>query len=148
MKFRFRLQRVLDFAQIRERRKQNQLNASKQREEILGFYIEKNRSQIQESLKRIAKEPSGALTAVLVQNVEFCNGDVTRLTKSLVDEKESQERIQKELVKLVMRRKSLEALKDKRYADFRVEQRHHEQKVLDEVSNNLWQRNRNRKSHE
>lgn len=140
MRFRFRLQKALDFAHMRERRKQNQINASQQREKILIYYLEQARGQVRNSLQRLSSDPVSPIVTVLYQAIEAANEDGKRLEGSLAEERAAQVKLKGELIRLVMRRKALEALKEKRYADHRLAERRHEQKVLDEVSNIGWQR--------
>jgi flagellar export protein FliJ len=140
MKFRFRLQRALDFAHMRERKKQNQLNASLQREKILFHYLDETRNKLRESLTRMNQLAGTPLAAVLAQAVETGNEDARRLEQTIQEEKQAQAKLKQDVLKLVMRRKALETLKEKRHADFRIEQRVHDQKLLDEVSTINWQR--------
>jgi flagellar biosynthesis chaperone FliJ len=140
MRFRFRLQKALDFAHMRERRKQNQINSSQQREKILIHYLEQSRSQVRNSLKRLSADPVSPIVTILYQAIEVANEDGKRLEGTLAEERAAQVKLKGELIRLVMRRKALEALKDKRYADHRLAERRHEQKILDEVSNVGWQR--------
>lgn len=125
---------------MRERRKQNQLNSSAQRERILARYLEDTRERLRAMLTKLAQAPSSPLAGMLTRSVEGDNEDVKRLEISLREEKEAQAKLQKELLRMVMRRKALEALKEKKYGDHRAEQRLREQKVLDEVSSINWQR--------
>lgn len=140
MKFRFKLQRALEFAHMRERRKQNQLNASKQRERILGHYLIEAREGVRSMLARLSGDPVAPMASFLSKSVESTNADAKRLEVSVEEEKQAQVKLQAELVRLVMRRKALETLREKKYADHRVAQRLHDQKILDEVSTVNWQR--------
>ena len=140
MKFRFKLQRALDFAHMRERRKQNQLHASEQRERILGHYLLETREKLRAMLGRLSGDPTSPMATFLARSIESNNADVHRLEISVDEEKNAQVRLKQELIRLVMRRKALETLKEKKYADHRFEQRVREQKTLDEVSTVNWQR--------
>jgi flagellar export protein FliJ len=140
MRFRFRLQKALDFAHMRERRKQNQINASQQREKILIYYLDQARSQVRSSLQRLSADPVSPIVTVLYQAIEVANEDGKRLEGTLAEERAAQVKLRGELIRLVMRRKALEALKEKRHADHRLAERRHEQKIIDEVSSVGWQR--------
>jgi hypothetical protein len=133
MKFTFRLERMLHFLRMKETMKKMELASVTQRIVFLG----KRKTQVDEILRQL-----------LSRNSEHTNTDWSyyETNKISLDAKESirlglliqeetahLEKKKRELSRLMMRKKGLEALKEKRAAEFKLVEARREQKKLDET---------------
>lgn len=134
MKFRFRLERMLQFVELREATKRTEIatlrqaiHSGEQRKIGLEGSI---RKMLVDSRARLAINASWV--PYEVQKIDADSKEILKIERELVKHHETLLIKQEELSRLSMRKKALESLKDKRKLDFSLNQSRREQKLLDE----------------
>ena len=134
MKFRFKLERMLSFVKIRETMKKLEVSALIQKVSLL----EKRKDSLREGINQLLEKQKERLQygtewlAFLSQKIEQDNKETLKLERLIRKEKEDLENKRYELGVISMRRKGLESLKEKRFADFKIDERRKSQKRLDQ----------------
>lgn len=134
MKFRFRLEQMLSFVRIRETMKKLEVSAIAQKVNVLEFKKDSLRRNVNELLdKQKEKLQFGTeWLSFLSQKIEQDTRETLKLERILRKEKEDLENKRYELGVISMRRKGLESLKEKRFADYKLDERRKAQKRLDQ----------------
>ncbi len=135
MRFRFRLERVLDFLRLNETVKKMEVATLIQKIEGL----EKKKTYRQETMRSMLCESrqhwNESVNWIPYQTakVEADARDIANIEKEMVRLQIELEDKKYELGKLAMKRKAMENLREKRKFNFRVEQTRREQKTNDEL---------------
>ncbi len=132
-KFKFRLERALRFAGLRENQKKTQVAATLQRIRFLDKYIVKLDSKLQQALEISSREVNTLQGEAHRQSVVPTMDELKRMQKLLVEEKAALETQKQEMNKLSQRRRSLESLREKHMADFKLSETRAEQKRIDDM---------------
>ncbi len=133
MQFRFNLEKLLSLVRIRETMKQMEVSAVIQRVNFL-----KNRKKsIGEGMRKALELTRGGESpewfAFYTSKLEMDVREGHRIDALIADENVVLKRTQDELKDIVLKRKSLESLREKRYKDFKTQQSRKLQKQLDEI---------------
>lgn len=137
MKFRFRLEKALQFAHLKEVTKKGEYAAAVQRVGEL-----KERHHLLAANQRAFLELAGRhpdMARAHYQNTKI-RADLVELRKleqAVANEQTAADKIRVELGRLAMRRKALESLRERRYQEYRVGETRHEQNRIDESYRNL-----------
>jgi len=135
VRFRFRLERVLDFLRLNETVKKMEVASLVQRLELL----EKEKVHREETIRSVLSQSkerwleNSDWIPYQTSKVAADARDILRIEKKVIEAKEELEAKKFELGRLAMKRKAMENLKDKRKAIFRVEETRREQKTNDEL---------------
>lgn len=135
MRFRFRLQRMLQFVELREKAKKLEVASlmhAIQAAEVKKDLMEAVALQILNQSK-VKMETTLAWLPYETDKVSHNLRETQRLEKTIHEERERLAIKQEELGRLSLRRKALESLREKRRADFRIEESRKDQRRLDEV---------------
>ncbi len=131
-KFAFRLERALRFALLRENQTKTQIAGILQRISFLDKYTAKLetkiRTAIEVSTRAVNTLEGDAHRHSIVPTME----ENRRIAALRVEEYEALDKKQKALIRLSQRRRSLESLKEKRIAEFRLDRTRKEQKAIDD----------------
>ncbi len=134
MKFRFRLERLLSFIRIKETMKKLEVSALVQKVNILEF----RKDQLAQNVKKLLQNQNERLQSgtewlsFLSQKIEQDSKETLRVERVIRKEKEDLENKRYELGRISMRRKGVESLKEKRFADFKLDEGRKSQKRLDQ----------------
>ncbi len=132
--FVFRLQRALRFSLLRENQKKTQVAAGLQRVLFLEKYILKLEKSLRTALE-VSRQAVHELGAEAHrQAIVPALDERKRISKLLMEEREGLKQRQTELARLSQRRRSLESLREKHLADFKLETSRKEQKRIDGFS--------------
>lgn len=135
MKFKFRLERVLDFYRLKETLMKMEL--SRAVTALKGLEAQKTQSERQleflltEAPKRLAQ--GGEWAPYGVSQTELTLNAIKRLEHEVVKAAEEVEAKKFAVGRLSMRREALEKLRDKRRTEFRLLESRKEQKFVDEI---------------
>lgn len=133
MKFRFRLERALQFARLKESSKKAELASAIQRtDELQQQHVALAASQHQ-LLQTASRFVDLARAPYQNAKVRADMLDLQRLEQAISQEKGRTEKLKQDLGRLAMRRKALESLREKRQQDFRVSENRREQHAIDET---------------
>jgi flagellar export protein FliJ len=135
MRFRFRLERMLRFLELREAVKKTETAALVQRLKELEARRETRQRTIQEVLGNYQRqlESGNQWVPYQVGKIQADSRELIRLEEDIHQTKLDVTRTKDELARIAMRRKALANLKEKRYAEFRLSESRLEQKRLDEM---------------
>lgn len=133
MQFRYNLEKLLSLVRVRETMKQMEVASIVQRIQFL-----KNRSiSIQNGMRKTLEMTRGGESpewfAFYTSKLEMDVKESHRIDSLIIDEQQLLLKKQEELREIIMKRKSLESLREKRYRDFKTEQNRKIQKQLDEI---------------
>lgn len=129
--FVFRLQRALRFALLRENQKKTQVAAGLQRVIFLEKYVAKLEKNLRTALE-ISRQAVNDLGAdAHRQAVVPTLDERKRISKLLLEERDGLKQRQQELGRLSQRRRSLESLREKHLAEFKLEATRKDQKRID-----------------
>lgn len=135
MKFKFRLERVLDFYRLRETLMKMELARAVSAWQGLKAQKEQSERQLEfllaESPKRLAM--GGEWAPYGVGQIELTVTAIKRLEREIAKAAEAVEVKKFELARLSMRREALEKLREKRRTEFRLLESRKEQKFVDEI---------------
>lgn len=133
MKFRFRLEKALQFARLKEETKKSEVAAALKRvTELKERHLALSASQ-REMLKIAAQRMDLAHAPYQSAKIRADIADLKRLEGAIANEQRMAEKYRAELARLAMRRKALESLREKRRDDFRVKETRREQAAIDEA---------------
>lgn len=134
MRFRFRLERMLSFIRIKETMKKLEVSTLTQKVVALELQKESLRKNINELFEKQKERLQFGTEWLdfLSRKIEQDTRESLRLERVIRTEKEELDNKRYELGVISMRRKGLESLKEKRFADFRLEDRRRSQKRLDQ----------------
>jgi flagellar biosynthesis chaperone FliJ len=131
MKFQFRLQKALHFLQMKETVKRMEVAAAMQRVNFLQNRI----ADVERSLRDLLARHPGVETdwaPYQTSKIALDAKELGRLSGLLTTEKLALEKKQRELSRLLMRKKGLEGLREKHLAEHRLEESRRMQKNIDE----------------
>jgi flagellar protein FliJ len=139
-KFKFKLQKLLDFNQQKEDQEKTELaKASMAYQTVLN-----KKTKLLDTVKNIRKELSGKknLTLASLQNYDKMTNNTDQAVKALepvIEEKKKimQTHIQK-FAELRREKRKVEIMKEKAYEQYKLETNREEQKVLDEIGKNIY----------
>lgn len=130
MTFRFRLEKVLHFVRLKETVKKMELASIAGRIRFLTDRIAEMRGVLRDLLSR----PHDSAFAVFqTQKIAADAREVSRLESVLRNEETALEKKRRELNRILMRKKGLESLREKRHQEFRMEKNRREQRKLDDL---------------
>lgn len=132
MKFQFKLQKVLHFIRLKEEMKKMEVSTSMTK---LGF-LQKRRKRIEDELTLALNKGQEDVLLWAHFQQEKVKADLfqmKQLDRLIVDQTAECDKCRGELSRISMRRRSVEALRDKRESEFRIERARKEQKQLDET---------------
>lgn len=135
MKYRFRLQKMLHFEELKEAIKRGEVakaidGLKKLEDRRLG--LENTMREVLEQTPERLKEDA-AWVPYQVSQVQSNLAECRKLDEAITQAKDHLELIKFELSKLSMKRKALENLRDKKKSEFRLSESRKEQKRLDET---------------
>lgn len=135
MKYRFRLQKMLHFEELKEAIKRSEvakaLDGLKRLEAQKGDLENTLREVLKQTPERLKED--GSWVPYQVSQVQQNLAAGRRLEEEIAAAKDHLDRIKFELSKLSMKRKALENLKDQKKIEFRRSESRKEQKRLDET---------------
>lgn len=134
MKFRFRLEQMLSFVRIKETMKKLEVSAVAQKVVALESkkdYLRQNVNALLDKQKERLQFGTEWLS-FLAQKIEQDTKETLKLERMIRKEKEDLDNKRYELGVISMRRKGLESLKEKRFSDFKLDERRKAQKRLDQ----------------
>jgi flagellar export protein FliJ len=135
VRFRFRMERVLDFVRLNETVKKMEVSSLVQQVEAL----EKEKVDREATIRSLLDQSRDRWTQdsswipYQTSKVAADARDINRIDKKLVAVRNTLEEKKFELGRLAMKRKAMENLKEKRKSMFRVEETRREQKTNDEL---------------
>lgn len=134
MRFRFRLERMLSFIRIKETMKKLEVSTLTQKVVALESQKDSLRKNINELLEKQKERLQFGTEWLefLSRKIEQDTRETIRLERVIRNEKEELDNKRYELGVIAMRRKGLESLKEKRFSDFKLEDRRRSQKRLDQ----------------
>lgn len=134
MKFRFRLERMLSFVRIKETMKKLEVSALTQKINVLELKKDGLRTNVNLLLNKQKERLQFGTEwlSFLSQKIEQDTRETLRIERMIRKEKEDLENKRYELGAIAMRRKGLESLKEKRFMDFKLDERRKSQKRLDQ----------------
>lgn len=135
MRFKFRLERVLDFLVLRETMKKTEVAALVRELQEYKVKIEtleqELRSLLEEGPRRFTENMHWA--AFQVARIAADRRDIEALGKKIIATEDELIEKRGELSRLSMRRKAMENLKDKKREEFKLDQSRKDQKAMDEL---------------
>lgn len=134
MKFNFRLEKVLNFIRIRETLKKMEVATETQK---LRFIQGQHDSLIQSMRNTLSMQTEKLSVGTewlsyQTQKIAWDSKESVRLEKLMREQEELLENKKYELNRIILRRKGIESVKEKRYAEYKFEQNRKAQKTLDE----------------
>ncbi|MBY0371876.1 hypothetical protein K2X33_14420 [bacterium] len=140
-RFRFRLQRALQFASLRENQKKAQIANALQRIRFLDKYLVQLDSKVLACLEASRREVNTLSAQAHHQAIVPALDEIKRAKALLIEEREALAQRQAELIRLAQRRRSLESLKEKRVQEFKQDTSRREQKAIDNAASLVrgWQ---------
>ncbi len=132
MAFKFKLEKVLHHVRIRETMKRMEVSSLVQR----VAFLERRKDELARGVREVLEQSHRVITpawAVFQNNkISLDAAEVSRLEKLLIEEQRMLEKRKGELNRILMRKRGLDTLRDKRLAEHRTEESRHEQKQADE----------------
>lgn len=147
MRFQFRLEKMLSFIRLKETTKKMEVAACLAK---LG-YLRRKKDALVENIRSILGSTYAngyfdlANTVYLTKQIEIDKSEGERLDRYIREEENVLRKKQSELSRLVMRKKGLESLKERRREEFRLQESRKEQKRIDEAYELTRQREVTRK---
>lgn len=132
MRFRFRLQKVLEFTEMRERAKKNEISSCVRRIQFLDDRKQKLQDNIRGLLDRDARELRPEWVPYSEAKIATDAAEIKLIEKEIIVEHEKLAQKKEELGHIMARKKGLDSLKEKRWRDFRISEDRLLQKRLDE----------------
>ena len=130
MKFKFRLEKMLHFARMEETMKLMEVAEAQKKVE----FWERRKQALEEGVRLLLSAGFDPYFAVFrAQKAQVDTNEVARIEKLLVEEKALLEKRKQELTEVLQKKKALEALKEKRYAEHRVVENRREQAASEEA---------------
>lgn len=133
MTFRFRLEKILHWTRLKEMVKKMELAGIFQR---IG-YLKARRNELETSLRDLLGKSHGGGAALLSEfydaKIALDSADWKRLGGELVKEEAAAAKKRSELDRIFRRKKALEALREKRLAEWRTDQARKDQRRLDDA---------------
>src|SRR5690606_27214989 len=126
------LQRSLRLALLRENQEKQQVAAVLLRIAYLDKYLNRLESNVRAAIEKSYHDVGSLEAEAHRQSVVPTMTEKRRIEGLLVEEKEGLELRQRELVHLARRRRSLESLRERRAAEFRVVKNRDDQKKQDD----------------
>jgi len=133
MTFRFRLEKVLHFIRLRETVKKMEVSAIAQRLRFLEDRKVMLGENIRALLARQSESPNSGWEYFQNNKVSVDVKEVTQLERMIEQEKKYLEKKRDELNRLYQKKRALEALREKKNKEFRLEESHRQQAQADEA---------------
>jgi len=133
MTFRFRLEKVLHFIRLRETVKKMEVSAIAQRVRFLEDRKVMLSENIRALLARQSQSPNSGWEYFQNNKVSLDVKEVTQLERMLEQEKKYLEKKREELNRLYQKKRALEALREKKSKEFKLDQSHRQQAQADEA---------------
>lgn len=133
MQFRFNLEKILSLVRVRETMKKMEVAAVIQRIQFLN----NRKATIEQNMRKTLELTRGGASpewfVFYTSKMELDVHEVRRMETLAREENILLEKKQEELKLILLKRKSLESLREKRFKDFRTTQNRKLQKQLDEI---------------
>lgn len=133
MRFEFRLEKILNLVRLKETVKKMEVASVVQKINYLQNRKNSIQGGIRELLEKAATNLSTQWFSFQNTKIEMDVHEQKRIDSLLLDERAELSERQKELEAIMLRRKSLEALKEKRLKEHKLVQGRKVQKQLDEI---------------
>jgi len=137
MKFKFRLDKILELLHLKERELKHRFLIQKKRVVWLEQQVQKLETHIEFALDKTESKLASHWLEYYDQDVPHRIEEQRVLQKQIRDEKFELEKIKKRIELMRLKRKSLEALREKKRGEFRQEVIRDDQKKLDEAFQNF-----------
>ncbi len=135
MRFQFRLEKVLHFVRLKETMKKMEVAAVAQRVN----FLQKRIGELGDSIRSILLEQQLKLSQGFdwihyqSEKISLDAKETAKLEKMLVEENLLLEKRRRELNRIILRKKALESLKQRKLSEFKVHESRRNQKELDEI---------------
>ena len=133
MNFQFRLAKVLHFIKLKETVKKMEVASIIQRINFLNKRVEGLQAGMRDLLSKHHEQLSSEWTFYHTSKIGLDAKEVSKIEALLVNENAGLEKKKGELGRLLMRKKSLENLKEKRLQEFKMQESRKQQRSLDDL---------------
>jgi flagellar export protein FliJ len=133
MKYRFRLEKILHFTRLKETVKKIEIASAVQRVEFLKTRRQSVETELRSLLENTSLAPDPVWAPFQASKVTFDMQELEKLAGFLSKEQSVLDKLRADLLRLAMRRKALEALKERRAREFNTIRSRKQQIDLDEA---------------
>lgn len=133
MTFKFRLDRVLHFIRLKETVKKMEVATIIQRVNFLKRRKDGLEAGMRDLLSKHHEQLSSEWTYYHTSKITLDAKEISKLEDLMVKENAALEKSKGELGRLLMRKKSLETLKEKRHQEFKMQESRRQQHRLDDI---------------
>ena len=133
MRFQFRLEKGLHFLRIRETTKKMEIVSVQKRIQLLESKHTRLESTMREMLTQQTTHWSAAMTFYHTRKIALDAKELREVEERIMAERAHLQKKKDELNQLMLRRKGLESLKEKKQAEFRVLENRRQQHRLEDI---------------